>query len=60
MKVSHRDQTILGMGLAICGALLLLSGTISDGVGLAIGIIGIAVLGNRPGKRTEANTEDDG
>jgi len=48
MKLSRRDQTILGIGISLCGALLVLSATIADGVGIAIGIVGIAVLGSRP------------
>jgi hypothetical protein len=48
MKLSRRDQTILGIGIALCGALFLLAGTTADGVGLVFGIVGIAVLGSRP------------
>jgi len=55
MKLSRRDQTILGIGISLCGALLVLSATIADGVGIAIGIVGIAVLGSRP-----AAGSDDG
>ena len=55
MKLSRRDQTILGIGISLCGALFLLSGTIAAGVGIAIGIVGIAVLGTRP-----AAGSDDG
>lgn len=55
MKLSRRDQTILGIGISLCGALFLLSGTIADGVGIVLGIVGIAVLGSRP-----AAGSDDG
>lgn len=48
MKLSRRDQTVLGIGLALCGALFLLSSTIPDGLGLALGMLGIGVLGTRP------------
>lgn len=50
MNLSRRDQTILGFGVSVCGALLLLSGTIADGIGIAVGIAGIATLANRPPK----------
>lgn len=55
MKLSRRDQTILGIGISLCGALFLLSGTIADGVGIVLGIVGIAVLGSR-----RAAGSDDG
>lgn len=49
MPLSRRDQTILGTGVSTCGALLLLSTTVATPVGLAVGLAGIAVLGDRPG-----------
>ncbi|AXV06178.1 hypothetical protein DVS28_a1484 [Euzebya pacifica] len=48
MKLSRRDQTVLGIGISVCGALFLLSSTIPDGLGLALGVVGIGVLGTRP------------
>ena len=56
MKLSRRDQTILGIGVALCGALFLLSSTIPDGLGLAFGMLGIGVLGTRP----RAGSDNDG
>ena len=49
MKLSRRDQTVLGIGLALCGALFLLSSTIrfGFGLGLVFGMLGIGVLGTR-------------
>lgn len=56
MRPSRRDRTVLGVGLAVCGALFLLSGTIPDGLGLAMGMLGIGVLGTRP----PAGSDDGG
>ncbi|MEE8603692.1 hypothetical protein [Euzebya tangerina] len=48
MKLSRRDQTVLGIGSSPLGALLLLPRTMTESIGFAIGIVGIAVLGSRP------------
>lgn len=56
--MTRRDQTILGLGLTACGALFLLSGTIADGLGLAIGMIGIVALGTRPGRGADQPAPD--
>ena len=48
MKLSRRDQAVFGIGISVCGALFLLSSTIPDGLGLALGVVGIGVLGTRP------------
>ena len=57
MKLSRRDQTILGIGITLCGALFMLSSTIPDGVGLVIGVLGMGVLGSRP--RAESDDADE-
>lgn len=57
MKLSRRDQTILGIGVALCGALFLLSSTIPDGLGLALGVLGIGVLGSRPSAESDDGDE---
>lgn len=54
----RRNQTILGLGVCVCGALLLLSGTVADGIGLAVGVAGIAVLANRPAEESDASRDD--
>lgn len=57
MKLSRRDQTVLGIGIALCGALFLLSSTIPDGLGLTFGVLGIGVLGTRPSPGSENEEE---
>lgn len=61
MKLSRRDQTVLGIGIALCGALFMLSSTIPDGLGPVFGVLGIGVLGSRPsaGSEDEADDKDD-
>ncbi len=58
MKLSRRDQTVLGIGIALCGALFLLSSTIPDGLGLALGMLGIGVLGTRPSAGSDNDDEE--
>lgn len=57
MRLSRRDQTVLGIGIALCGALFLLSSTIPDGLGLAFGVLGIGVLGARPSPDSDDEEE---
>lgn len=57
MTRSRRDQTVLGIGIALCGALFLLSSTIPDGLGLTFGALGIGVLGARPSAGSEDEEE---
>ena len=55
MRRSRRDQTVLGIGIALCGVLFALSSTIPAGLGPVFVVLGIAVLGTRP----SADPEDE-
>lgn len=57
MRRSRRDQTLLGIGIALCGALFLLSSTIPDGLGPVFIVLGIAVLSTRPSAGREDEEE---
>ena len=57
MRLSRRDHMVLGSGIALCGALFLLSSTIPDGLGPVFVVLGIAVLGTRPSAGPEDEKE---
>lgn len=57
--MTGRQRMIGGTGLVLCGALLLLAGTIDVGVGVAIGIVGIAVLAQRDGQGASDRADRD-
>ena len=57
MMLSRRDQTVLGIGIALCGVLFVLSSTIPDGLGPVFVVLGIAVLGTRPSAGPEDEEE---